>query len=219
MPNYHVYSADISPFAQRVVLQLEYKGVPFTQGHPPGGFQSDAYGKINPMRRMPVLRIDGDYLPESEIICEFIEQMHPEPTLLPEDPMERARGRLISRIADTYIMNPMMPLFKNFSRATRDERVDDLALKTIQQGLNYLDHWIAPGTYANAGRLTLADFAAATILRYVTQYPPIFGMKEPLSELSNVSTYVSLCREDSHIERGLSRIEAGWETLKSGKAN
>lgn len=58
MPNYHVYSADISPFAQRVVLQLEYKQLPFTQGAPPGGLQSDEYEKINPMRKLPVLQIE-----------------------------------------------------------------------------------------------------------------------------------------------------------------
>lgn len=213
---YHVYSADISPFAQRVVLQLEYKGLQFTQEHPPGGFGSEIYGRINPIRKLPVLRIGEVHLPESEVICEYLEQMHPEPSLTPDDPAQRAQGRLISRIVDLYIMNPMMPLFKNLARATRDPAVVDLALTNIKNGLGYLNHWIAPGRYANAGRLTLADFATAPILRYAAQYPPIFGLKDPFKGFSNLAAYYAACREDPHVDRGLTRIEAGWEALRRG---
>lgn len=213
---YHVYAADISPFAQRVVLQLEYKQLAFTQEHPPGGFHSEEYGRINPIRKLPVLRIGDVHLPESEVICEYLEQVHPEPALLPEDPAQRANGRLISRIVDLYIMNPMMPLFKNLSRATRNPDVVNLALASIKNGLGYLNHWIAPGRYANAGRLTLADFAAAPVLRYAAQYPPVFGMKEPFADLPNVASYFAACREDAHVNRGLSRIEAGWAALRAG---
>lgn len=213
---YHLYTADISPFAQRVVLQLEYKGIEFTQSHPPGGFGSDDYGRINPIRKLPVLMVDGTALPESDVICEFIEDLHPEPSLVPHDAMQRAEGRLIRRIADTYVMNPMMPLFKNFSRKTRDQAVVDLALANIRQGLTFLDRWLAAETYAVAGHLTLTDLAVAPILRYVAEYPPIFGMTAPFEGLDRVQAYVGACRKDQHIERGLSRIEAGWEALKSG---
>ena len=216
MTKYHLYSADISPFAQRVVLQLEYKGIEFTESHPPGGFGSEEYGRINPIRKLPVLSVDGVYLPESDAICEYIEDVHPEPSLVPYDVMDRARGRLIRRIADLYVMNPMMPLFKNFSRKTRDQAVVDLALANIRQGLTYLDKWLPQGTYAVTDRLTLTDFAVAPILRYVMEYPPIFGLQAPLDGLENVQAYFSASRKDPHIERGLSRIEAGWEAMKSG---
>jgi glutathione S-transferase len=216
MPKYHLYSADISPFAQRVVLQMEYKGIDFTQSQPPGGFGSDDYGQINPIRKLPVLMVEGTALPESEVICEFIEDLHPEPSLLPDDPMQRATGRLIRRIADTYVMNPMMPLFKNFSRKTRDQAAVDLALSNIRQGLTFLDNWLAAEPYAVAGRLTLTDFAVAPILRYVAEYPPVFGFGNPFEGLAKVQAYFSACRNDPHIERGLSRIEAGWEAMKSG---
>ncbi len=216
---YHLYSADISPFAQRVVMQLEHKGLAFTHEHPPGGFQSEEYGLINPIRKLPVLRVGAINLPESEVICEYLEQVHPEPSLVPEDPMQRAHGRLISRITDLYIMNPMMPLFKNFSRATRNQEVVDLALSNIRNGLGFLDHWISPMRYANAGRLTLADLAVAPVLRYCVQYPPVFGMKDPLAAFPNVTAYFNACRETPLIDRALSRIEAGWEAMRTAKAH
>jgi glutathione S-transferase len=43
-----------------------------------------------PFGRVPVL----DGLPESEVIMELLEELHPEPALLPADPRERARARL-----------------------------------------------------------------------------------------------------------------------------
>jgi glutathione S-transferase len=218
---YHLYAADISPFAQRVVLQMEYKGLVFSQETPPGGLGSDEYGRINPIRKLPVLRIGETYLPESEVICEYLEHVHPEPALLPEDPTERAHCRLISRIVDLYIMNPMMPPFRNFARATRDQAVVDQALEAIRKGVAALECWLAPGPYVRAGRITLADFAAAPVLRYVAEYPPVFGMnmKTPFAETPNVATYLAACRADPHIERGLARIEAGWLARRSGQSH
>jgi glutathione S-transferase len=44
-----------------------------------------------PAGRVPVL----DALPESEVIMELLEETHPEPPLLPADPLPRARARLL----------------------------------------------------------------------------------------------------------------------------
>ncbi len=211
-----LYGADISPFAQRVALQLEYKGLEFRVEPPPGGLKSDTFRDLNPIGKIPLLEADGVILPESEIICEYIEEVHPEPRLLPIDPADRARGRLISRICDLYVMNPMAPLFANLSRKSRDQAVVDDALRTIKKGLQALDHWIAPEPFATAGMLTLADFAAAPILRYVAEYPPIFGMTQPFADFGNIATYYAKCREDPHVDRGLARIEAGWAALRAG---
>ena len=216
MARYHLYSADISPFAQRVVLQLDFKGIAFTQEHPPGGFGSEEFGRINPIQKLPVLRVGDTHIPESEVICEYLEQVHPEPALLPADPIERARVRLIARIIDLYVMNPMMPLFRNLPRATRDQAVVDHALASVKAGLGHLNHWIAPDRHAVGGRVTLADFAAAPVLRYAAQYPPIFGFKDPFADLPNVAAYYAKCRENELVDGALSRIEAGWDAIRRG---
>jgi len=215
-PLYHLFEADISPYAQRVVMLLEYKGIPFTKSHPPGGFDSPEYGVINPIRKLPVLQIGDFNLPESEVICEYLEQVHPDPTLVPTDPLQRAQTRLISRIIDTYIMNPMMPLFQNLSRRTRDQQVVDIALASIDKGLTVLEHWIEPGPFANAGMLTLADLAAAPVIRYVNEYPPFFGMTEPLKDRPKISAYFEAIQNEDVVNNSLRRIEAGWEAMKSG---
>lgn len=216
MAQYHLYSADISPFAQRVVMQLEHKGISFTHEHPPGGFGSEEYGRINPIRKLPVIRVGETNLPESQVICDYLEEAHPEPALLPAEPLERAKVRLIARIVDLYIMNPMMPLFQNLSRKTRDQAVVERALDSIKAGLSHLDHWIRPGPYACGDALSLADLAAAPVLRYVAQYPPVFGMEDPFAQRANVAAYYARCREEALIDRALSRIEAGWDAMRRG---
>lgn len=219
-PALHVYAADISPFAQRVIIQLQAKGLPFTEALPPGGLASEAYAKINPIRKMPTLRIgEATHLPESEVICEYIEDLHPEPSLRPQDPFVRAQMRLIARIIDLYVMNPMMPLFKNLARDTRDEAVVAASLAAISNGLDWLEPHVAPGPYAVDGRLTLADCAAAPVLLYVTRYPPIFGMKAPLASRPNLAAYLAAVREDPHVGAALARIEAGWDALRRGAAH
>lgn len=219
-PALHLYTADISPFAQRVVIQLEAKGLPFTHELPPGGLASEAYALINPIRKMPTLRVgEGFNLPESEVICEYLEDLHPEPSLRPADPLVRARMRLITRIIDLYVMNPMMPLFKNLARQSRDEAVVAASLAAISNGLDWLEPWVAPERYAVDGRLTLADCAAAPVLLYVTRYPPIFGMKEPLASRPNLTAYLAAVRQDPHVDAALGRIEAGWDALRKGAAH
>lgn len=219
-PSLHIYAADISPFAHRAVIQLDAKGLAYTEELPPGGLASEAYAKINPIRKMPTLTIGGTVnLPESEVICEYIEDLHPEPSLRPADPLLRARMRLITRIIDLYVMNPMMPLFKNLSRQTRDEAVVATALQAIDNGLTWLEPHVDPATYAVDGRLTLADCAAAPVLLYVTRYPPIFGMKDPLATRPNLSAYLAAVRADPHVARALGRIEAGWDALRKGAAH
>jgi glutathione S-transferase len=51
--------------------------------------------KNPPHGRVPVLDDDGWVLPESAVICEYLDERYPEPPLLPVDPGERAAARLL----------------------------------------------------------------------------------------------------------------------------
>ncbi len=50
--------------------------------------------EMNPVGRVPVIEQDGWVLPESAVINEYLEERHPEPSLLPADPEGRAAARL-----------------------------------------------------------------------------------------------------------------------------
>ncbi len=56
-----------------------------------------------PAGRVPVLDDDGLELPESEVILAYLEERNPEPPLLPADPVERARARLLGHRFDQFL--------------------------------------------------------------------------------------------------------------------
>ena len=53
------------------------------------------------MRRIPVLIDDAVTLSDSSVICEYLEERHPEPALYPRDVAARARARWLEEFADT----------------------------------------------------------------------------------------------------------------------
>ena len=212
MTNYHVIGAEISPYSQRVVKLLEYKGIDFTFEHPPGGFESNEFGVITPIRKLPVLIFDDVKLPESQIICDYLESMHPEPSLTPSDPLAAAKSRLICRIVDLYIMNQMLPLFNNMSRKTRKQDVVDHCLANVQLGIKGLGHWVEPEKYAAGGVLSMTEFAAPTVLFYLKKYMPFFGIEDPFADYPDLASYYEKCQDIPIVKKAVTEVKEGLES-------
>ena len=53
----------------------------------------------------PILDVDGDMIPESEVIAEYLEEIHPEPSLLGTTARETAHIRMLARLGDIYLIN------------------------------------------------------------------------------------------------------------------
>jgi len=101
------YYASGSPYAWRVWLALERKGIPYHQktlSFSDGDLKTQEYGALNPRRRVPVL-VDGDFvLAESAAIVEYIEDRWPNgPALFASEPRKRAIQRRMVREADDYL--------------------------------------------------------------------------------------------------------------------
>jgi glutathione S-transferase len=124
-----------------------------------------AYKSKNPSGQMPALELDdGDVLAEITAICEYLEEVHPEPPLIGTTPKERAQTRMWARRIDLNIAEPMangfrfsqgLPLFQNRVRCI-PHAADDL--KAIaQERLTWLDGLVAGRTWIVGERFTLAD--------------------------------------------------------------
>lgn len=62
----------------------------------------------NPLGRLPVLELpDGSFLSESLAIVEYLEELHPEPSLIGRSPEARARVRELERIAELAVLQPI----------------------------------------------------------------------------------------------------------------
>lgn len=204
----------LSPFPTRVRLVLYAKGldIPFVE---PGGIHDGSakgdYLKINPLGRVPTLELDdGRTLPESEVICEYLEDAYPEPTLRPADQWARAQVRLISRLCDFYLVFAMVPLFNasGRSRKTWDMARIDAALAEVRKSLDYLEHYIGTEGYAVGGSLTQADGALAPQLMLAFDWAPkLFGRPSPQGDLPKLSAYYKTIRNDPIAGRVMKETE------------
>ncbi|HEY5336844.1 MAG TPA: glutathione S-transferase family protein [Rhizomicrobium sp.] len=99
-----VYEHPLSPYAQKVKIALDEKGIAYEPRMPTaiGSGQPDtAFLKSNPRGEVPSL-IDGDLsIFDSTIILEYIEDKWPTPPMLPKDAAARARVRMIEEVMDT----------------------------------------------------------------------------------------------------------------------
>jgi glutathione S-transferase len=91
-----------SPFVRKARIALEEKGLPYQLEAPAPG--------QHPMGKMPVLR-DGDVVvPDSSVICAYLERTHPAPRLYPEDAADYARALFLEEYADTAMTEGMGPI-------------------------------------------------------------------------------------------------------------
>ena len=88
-----------SSASYRVRIALNLKGIDY-QYHPvnllKGEQKETPHRTLNPQGLVPALVDDGEVFTQSLAILEWLEEQHPEPALLPKDPIERARVRALA---------------------------------------------------------------------------------------------------------------------------
>lgn len=128
-----------SSASHRVRIALGFKGVPYTPIYVnllEGEQRREDYKALNPMGYLPCLDIDGVKYTESTAILELLEDLYPEPALLPKTPHERARVRALMQIVNSGIQ-PLQNL------VVLDRIGDDK-----ERRLDWLRHFITRGLVA-----------------------------------------------------------------------
>ncbi|MBV8411652.1 MAG: glutathione S-transferase family protein [Alphaproteobacteria bacterium] len=162
----------LSPYVRKVLVCLELKGMPYEVDHIVPFFGNDAFSKLSPLRRIPVL-IDGDLvLSDSSVICQYIEDKQPDPPILPADIGDRARARWLEEFADTRMGDVFIwRLFNQIAirpsvwgeKGDR-ELVDRTLKEDVPAVLDYLESE-APAEGFRFGALSLGDIAPACFFR------------------------------------------------------
>ena len=170
-----VYGNSISPFVRKVLAFAAEKGVAVEVV--PGGMGRGglAFAEASPFAKMPALRDPGadggrDFtISDSSAICAYIEAKHPEPALIPADPIARARVVWFEEFADTILAACGGRMFFNRLVAPRILKRDGdeaVALKAENEELppllDYLEGVVPDEGFLVGDRLTLADLAVAS---------------------------------------------------------
>lgn len=178
-----------------------------------GEQRADAFRAVNPMMAIPAL-VDGEgpAMFESLAIIEYLDETHPNPPLLPKDPIERARVRALAMAVGCDI-HPIDNL-----------RVLTYLQKVLQvsegQFEDWYNHWIAlgfravegmlaghpkTGTYMHGESPTLAD------VYLVPQVVNSFRFKLPLAPYPNLKRVFDNCMKHPAFDKALPKNQPDFE--------
>jgi maleylacetoacetate isomerase len=145
-----------SSSAYRVRIALNLKGLSYRQQPVHlvrnGGEQhSEEYRRLNPLGLVPAL-VHGDHvIAESLAICEYIEDVYPNPALLPGSPAQRAQVRAMALgiACEIQPLNNLAVL--NYLKTGLG--ADQAAVKSwyghwIERGFTALEQWLGAGDSA-----------------------------------------------------------------------
>ena len=161
-----LYSYFRSSAAYRVRIALNLKGMPYEMVSihltKDGGQQrKPEFVALNPQMRVPALVLDtGDVLTQSIAIIEYLDDVQPEPPLLPADSLARAKVRAIAQIVacDIHPLNNLIAL-QYLKRTLKHEQpeIDAWYHHWVIEGFKAIEAMIAPAPYACGAHVTLAD--------------------------------------------------------------
>jgi glutathione S-transferase len=131
----------------------------------------------NPTGQMPALELDdGLVLAEITAICEYLDELHPDPPLIGTTPEERAITRMWARRIDLNILEPMangfrysqgLALFQNRMRCI-PQAADDLKAIAAEK-LAWLNGQMEGKTWVAGDRFTLADILLYCFIEFGAQ--------------------------------------------------
>jgi glutathione S-transferase len=155
--NIELYSASLCPFAHRTRLTLAEKGLA------PRLIEIDLrnrphwFAALSPHGKVPLLRMGEAVVWESAVIDEYLEEIFPQPALLPRDPLTRARARAWIRFADSRLYENTRRLL--YARGAAEQST---ARDAIAADLRFMEEEgfvraSAPGPYWLGREFSLVD--------------------------------------------------------------
>lgn len=168
---FRLYHYPLSPFCRKVRLVLAEKKIEVDLVEERYWEQSSEFLRRNPAGKVPILRVDGKTMTESTPICEYLDEMHPEPKLIPSDPQHRYEvRRLVAWFDDKFHTEVTTNLLyervhkKVTGQGFPDSKNVKAGAKKIKFHLDYMNWLLEHRRWLAGDTMTMADFAAAAQL-------------------------------------------------------
>lgn len=184
-----------SSASYRVRIACHYKALPFEYHavhlvKAGGEHKQPAYQRLNPAKLVPTL-VDGEFvLNQSLAIIEYLEQIHPEPALIPKKPRDAAQVRTMAldMAADLQpITNLRVLEYLTGTLAVADEAK-----------LAWIKHWVQTAFQAYETRLKQTagqySFGDQVSLADVCLIPQVYNAERFQVDLTDFPTLVQIAK-------------------------
>ena len=161
-----LYGANPSPFFRKARVVLEEKGIPSEVESLVPVPKTPQLLALNPLGKIPILRDGEVVVPDSSVICAYLEKKQPAPPLYPSDPAEYARALFLEEYADTRLADVLGGVFferfvKRFVlQQTPDEaRMAHVLANDVPPALDWVEAQIPADRDTLLPRFGIADVA------------------------------------------------------------
>jgi glutathione S-transferase len=165
-----VHGATPSPFFRKVIVVLEEKGVAYSTKDTAPFPKTPELLERHPLGKIPFAEVDGAFIPDSSVICAYLERAHPENPTLPADPKQAARALFLEEYSDTKLNEAVGGIFFErfvkpnvFQQETDEARVAEGIENELPGPLDYLESQV-PADGWLAGDFSVADAAVGSQL-------------------------------------------------------
>lgn len=162
----------VSPYVRKVLACMNLKSLAYEVDPITPFFGNDEFGRLSPLRRIPVL-VDGDFhLSDSSVICGYLDEAYDGPALYPANPRDRAQARWLEEFADTRLGDLLIwSLFYQkivhplvWGEPGDRARIDKTLNEDLPVALDYLEDELPADGYL-FGDIGTADIAIASFFR------------------------------------------------------
>jgi maleylpyruvate isomerase len=196
-----LYGYALSSASYRVRIALALKKLPYEsiiKDLRTGEHRQAEYLSVNLQGFVPALGLDdGAVLGQSMAIMEYLDEMHPDPPLLPTAPVARARVRSLAQVitSDIHPLNNLRVMRYLEEQLGQDKSTRDAWYRHwVQVGFDALERWLArdgdTGRFCHGDAPTLADiclvpqvFNARRFSVEMNSYPRILAIDAACREL------------------------------------
>lgn len=166
-----LFHVALSPFCRKVRLSLAEKKIECELVEERYWEKDPDFLRRNPAGKVPVLKIDGRTLSESAAICEYLEEVYPNVSLMPSDPEGRYEvRRLVGWFDDKFHAEVTSKLVyervnkKIMGQGYPDSKNVKAGALRVKYHLDYMAWLLDQRRWLAGDVMTLADFAAAAHL-------------------------------------------------------
>ena len=166
-----LYHYPLSPFSRKVRLSLAEKKIEVELVEEKYWEQDTDFLRRNPAGKVPVLKMGNRTMADSTAICEYLEESHPSPALLPQGAEARYEARrLVGWFDDKFHKDVTAKLLgeRVFRKVMGTGYPDSTNVKegsrAVKYHLDYMAHLLDQRRWLAGNEMTLADFAAAAQL-------------------------------------------------------